>query len=311
MSEILNLRCLGIVLARARMTVRRKFIWEFLGLVISVALAGCGLYTPEKDPFTSDAPYEGSYKSSKQADYESAIISHVTCEIANALKQQEDLKLVPWLSRWGTAVTLSITVEDQSGLAPGISTIAPFQNVVFPFPTGGNVVSPQSFSVSVGGTASVNALRTETIQFTLKNDEAIRLKNCNASGVLIDGDLKIREFVFDKAVVAAAGNGAWNITRPPYNSWTEEITFVSAYGGSATPTWKLARLTANTSSNLLVAQRTNTNDLIITLGPLQSQSEASKNPPYSAFQLTASAMNQHNARVQANAIAVSVSGQSH
>lgn len=124
--------------------------------------------------------------------------------------------------------------------------------------------------------------------------------------MLIDGDLKIKEFIFDKAVVAAAGNGAWDTKRPPYNSWTEETTFVSAYGGSITPTWKLARLTANTSSNLVVAQRTNTNDLIVTLGPLQSRSEAQKNPPFSAFQLTASAMNQHNARVQANAIAVSV-----
>jgi hypothetical protein len=26
------------------------------------------------------------------------------------------------------------------------------------------------------------------------------------------------------------------------NTWTEEITFVSSYGGSATPTWKLARI---------------------------------------------------------------------
>jgi hypothetical protein len=146
-------------------------------------------------------------------------------------------------------VTLSLTVEDQSGLAPGISAVAPLHNVIFPFSSGGNVISSQSFSLSIGGTASVNALRTETIQFTMKNSEAIRQKDCDANGVLIDGDLKIREFIFDKAVIAAAGNGAWDTKRPPYNSWTEEITFVSAYGGSITPTWKLARVTANTSSN--------------------------------------------------------------
>jgi len=116
------------------------------------------------------------------------------------------------------------------------------------------------------------------------------------AATLIDGDLKIREFIFDKSVVAAAGNGQWDITQPPFNSWTAEITFVSAYGGSVTPTWKLARLSANTSSNLLIAERTNTNDLIITLGPLQSDDEARKNPPFSALQLTASAMNQHNVR---------------
>jgi hypothetical protein len=162
------------------MTVRRRFITGFSCLVVCCGSAGCGLYTPDKDPFTSDAPYEGRFKSSRQADYENALVAHVTCEIGNALKQQEDLELVPWLKEWGTAITLSLTIEDQSGLAPGISAVTPLHNVVFPFPSGGNVVSPKSFSLSVGGTASVNALRTETIQFTLKNSKAIRQKNCNA-----------------------------------------------------------------------------------------------------------------------------------
>ena len=190
--------------------------------------------------------------------------------------------------------------------------------------------------------------------------------------------------------------GTWK--NPPYNTWTDEITFVSSYGATATPTWHLARSSANTSSNLVIAQRTNTNDLIITLGPLDPCQQPSlpratsqgvpphhdipfsellklvdqgrvlkvviqgseiygifvgggsfksyvpsdtsllqrlydkdKNvsitaiaPPSNAAQpgcppgvatgpleLTAAAMNQHNARVQANAIATSISGQTH
>jgi hypothetical protein len=157
----------------------------------------------------------------------------------------------------------------------------------------------------------------------VRNKDAIGYADCGnkGAGVLIDGDLKIREFIYDKAQIIAAGNGLWDVKNPPYNAWTEEITFVSAYGGTATPTWKLARISANTSSNLVVAQRTNTNDLIITLGPLDSCQQ--KPPPHAAqpacppdaangpLQLTAAAMNQHNARVQANAIATSTAGQMH
>jgi hypothetical protein len=293
-----------------------------VALVLACGVSACGLYTPDKDPFTSDAPISPDYKYSRQGGYESGLVDHVTCEITKALVQATSKwKSLPWLEdKWGTVVTLSITVEDQTGLSPGISILQPLRNVVFPFPTGGNVISPQSFSFSLGGTASVNALRTETIQFTIKNKDAIHHAKCGNTGfgVLIDGDLKIGEFIFDKAEVAGMGNGLWDQRNLPYNAWSEEITFVSAYGGTATPTWKLARISANASSNLIVGERTNTNDLIITLGPLDP---CQHDPPPTTgcppgvkdgpLQLIASAMNQHNARVSANAIAVSISGQSH
>jgi hypothetical protein len=287
------------------------------GLVAPAVMAGCGLYTPDKDPFSSDRPSE--YGTTRQGNYESGIVNHVTCEIARGLDEAKRLDL-PWLDEWGTTVTQSITVEDQTGLAPGISAITPFKNVVFPFPTaqGGNVVSPQSFSLSIGGTASANALRTEMIQYTFRNSDILLYtdpQTCMSKqpGVMIDGDLKIKEFIYDKATIAALGNASlvgggqrpWQ--RPVFNTFTEEITFVSAYGGTVTPTWKLARLTANTSSNLLAGERTNTNDLIITLGPLASPKPKADRP----VELVAAAMNQHNARVSAAAIAVSIQGQSH
>jgi hypothetical protein len=286
-------------------------------LVVPGALAGCGLYTPDKDPFTVDAP--SAFGTTKQGNYESGIVNHVTCEIAQGLSEAKRLNL-PWLDKWGTTVTQTITAVDQSGLAPGISAITPFHNVVFPFATGGNVVSPQSFSLNFGGTASANALRTETIQYTFRNEDILLYadpQSCASkqSGVMIDGDLKIREFIYDKATIAALGNASlvvrgpsrlqpWQL--PVFNTFTEEITFVAAYGGSFTPTWKLARLSANAGSNLVIAERTNTNDLIITLGPLKEPQ-----PKDSPVQLIDAAMNQHNTRVQANAIAVSIQGQTH
>lgn len=257
-----------------------------LAFVVSSALAACGLYTPDKDPFTSDAPIGPEYTDTRQGGYENGLVDHITCEISQGLQQaRNSYKDIPWLYKdWGAAVTLTITVEDQTGLSPGVSFIQPLRNVVFPFSTGGNVVSTQSFSASIGGTASVNALRTETIQYTVKNKDAIAHSNCGnlGAGILIDGDLKIREFIFDKVQIVAAGNGLWDLKNPPYNTWTEEITFVSSYGGTATPTWHLARISANASSNLFTTQRTNTNDLIITLGPLDPCQQKQKKPPLQA-----------------------------
>jgi len=119
--------------------------------------------------------------------------------------------------------------------------------------------------------------------------------------------------VSDKTVVANQGNSELNYNEgirgsqhPLYNTLTEEINFVGAYGGSFNPSWKLARISANTSGNLLAAMRTNTNDLIITIGPLKMP--ITSNAP---IELSTAAQSQHNARVAGNAIATSIQGQSH
>jgi hypothetical protein len=309
----------------------------FFALVVAATVSACGTYTPDKDPFQSDAEADNHVTS--QGAYETAITNHVACEIGEGLEEAEKLEL-PWLTKWGTTVTQTITVEDQTGLSPGISTIKPLQNGFFPFSAanGGNVTIAQSFSFNLGGTASANALRTETIQYTFINRDILSFykKNhgCKESthGVMIDGDLKIREFIYDKALIAFSSNlqllPPKNILASqiaPFNVFTEEITFIASYGASATPTWHLARFSANSSSNFLVSQRTNTNDLIITLGPIKCPSAPSPHglPPSPASPqsqpcprigpvvLADAAMNQHQARVQANAIAVSVTGQTH
>ena len=299
-------------------TLLRIVIW-----LVSAPLAGCGTYTPDKDPFSSDAPpWEGGPTS--QGKYENDIVIHVVCEIGQGLRQAQRLNLPRIVNEWGTTVTQSITVEDQTGLAPGITATTPLHNRIFTFLTGGNVTASQLFSLSFGGTASANALRTETIQYTMRNNDILANTDpdpdCKNSGVMIDGDLKIREFIYDKAQIWAlnnanlVGSGPLAYQANPFNTFTEEITFVASYGGTFTPTWKLARISANTSSNLLIGQRTNTNDLIITLGPVKINKDKQGKPiPYGSVpvQLDDFAVNQHQARVQANAIAVSVTGQSH
>jgi hypothetical protein len=194
------------------------------------------------------------------------------------------------------------------------------------FPVGGNVTSPQSASLGIGASAAATATRTETIQFTYLNSDLLQFgkafPDCaqtEVKGAQVDGDLKIRQFLYDKAMIARLGSAslydkrsvgfkATNFKRPDhpfewpvYNTFTEEITFIAAYGGNLTPSWKLARFTANTSSSLLAAERTYTNDLIITMGPVKPPTETK------AAALDSAAQNQHNARVQASAIATSIS----
>jgi hypothetical protein len=305
--------------------MKPRALFELAAVLLSALLAACGTYTPDKDPFTSNAP-AGKDGPTAQGQYENDIVIHVTCEIAEGLRLVKRLGIPRLIDDWGTTVTQSITVEDQTGLAPGITATTPLANRIFTFPTGGNVTSPQSFSWSLGGTASANALRTEMIQYTFRNKDILKNTNpgcldSNTKGVMIDGDLKIREFIYDKAQIWAANNASLVGSGPsanqlnPFNTFTEEITFVAAYGGSFTPTWKLARISANASSNLIVSQRTNTNDLIITLGPVKTKDSKGHTIDYTTgnapVQLEDYAVNQHQARVQAAAIAVSVTGQSH
>jgi hypothetical protein len=287
-------------------------------LVAAFQLSACGLYVPAKT-FHSETPdTSGSPYTSPEGDYENLIVGHLVCEVQNGIFAAASNFDLPWLKskKWGTAITLTITAQDQSGLNPGLSFIQPI----------GAVASSQSFSLGVGGSASANATRTETIQFTMVNSKLFELgkyKSPAASdcaplekGTMIDGDLKIREFIYDKAVVAYFNNGnpapvknpadiAKVPTWPLYNTFTETITFVATLSGNITPSWKLVRFSNNTGAGTLAnAQRTYTNTVVITIGPIGTQPSATE-----AAALSQSAQNQHNAQVQGGATATAIQGQ--
>jgi hypothetical protein len=150
---------------------------------------------------------------------------------------------------------------------------------------------------------------------------------------MIDSDLKIWEFIYDKAVIASSINASAFVpvtkvenvvdkngkpvldkngkpktkavvlgyTRHPswplYNTFTENITFTATFGGNVTPTWKLARVSANSSGTFLSATRTNTNQLTITMGPIQYQASATQ-----PAQLSSGAQAQHANTVLSNQI---------
>jgi hypothetical protein len=210
----------------------------------------------------------------------------------------------PTWAEWGTSANLTIQVEELSGLNPGVSLITPLENSLKVFPVAGNVTSPQSFSFGIGASATAHSTRTETIQFTYSNPDLLKRavvfdKNPDACasteiGIMIVSNLKIDQFIYDKATIAAFGNdistNSTNRNWAPFSLFQETIIFVASYGGSVTPTWKFAAIAVDPNSTLLNATRTKTNTLIITLGELSSQKATATSPAA----LSTAAQNQHN-----------------
>jgi hypothetical protein len=253
-------------------------LFPFAAIVL-VTLGGCGLYVPDKDLLSNDTVPPG--QPSPSGKYENRVVAHIRCEIRNGVWNA--LKLgsnVQWLADWGATVTLKMQVEEQSALNPSVSVLKVLHNVITPFSTGGNVTSPQAIAYGFGATGSANATRLETITFTYSNkeliDEAVQdLKQGPLScekledGIMVQGDLKIGQFIYDKAVLAYIGEVSSRAPSvAPYSTLQEDITFVTALGASFSPSWKFATILINPTGTLLSATRTHLNDVLITFGPV-------------------------------------------
>jgi hypothetical protein len=235
---------------------------------------------------------------------QSAIIKDI--DFANAPEVvifQKEHGLTPgrklaFLDTWAAQVTLTLTIDEKSVLSPGVSLNTPLPTAVTTFPHSAAVSTLQSFSLGFGGTASADATRKETLAFYIDfkkfTDKASLAKArllkgqpggpdypCQRSdGIFIQSDLKFKEWLTDALVPTTyvekrpvdfgkALAAEEKISKKDVIS--HEITFVILYGGNITPTWKLVRVSANTGSlPLFSAQRTKTQDLIITMGPPQN-----------------------------------------
>jgi hypothetical protein len=175
-------------------------------------LCGCsfGILTPEIEdfPITQDQEHL----------LENTLVNNIKCEITlgylNAVQKIGPGPLhndISWFNDWGATATLKLTVDEKGSLSPGLSVTKPFENVITTFPTGGNVTSPQSFSFGLGVSGSADATRVETISFTYsfkdlwKEYQAHPFSSCNEheKGTMIQSDLKIRQFIYNKLFIAS------------------------------------------------------------------------------------------------------------
>lgn len=230
----------------------------------SALLSGCGTYVPEKLLFANAEDANGMF--------ESVIVDNVKCELRLGVKrvlvtfpQNGKYNDVTWLASWGALVTLKITVDEKSSASPGVS-----------------LVGVPNFSAPLGASGAADATRIETIAFSysfadlLAEDAALakhhfETNDCslNEKGILIESNLKIGDFIRDKMIVAANPGAVQGKTAgaSPFSVFSYQTTFVSSFGGTATPTWKFVRGSVDGASALFTASRQKTHDVSITLGP--------------------------------------------
>jgi hypothetical protein len=233
----------------------------------SFLLSSCGLFVPEiqENPF---APGHAVLMVQ-------AIVQSVHCEMGNALKDVRNYDLetarkhhqkpiTDFLLRWGTEMTLTLTIDEKSSLAPNLTWMPPSPaNAVF------------TLGAGLGGSA--DATRTEKMSFyylvpTLLNEPycATGVQQGDDNSLLVRSDLKLKEWLQDylgaigtkEGQAPVAANGALKDT-----VLSHDIKFDITTSGNITPSWKLIRANINPTGSFFSTSRDRTHDLAITLGP--------------------------------------------
>jgi hypothetical protein len=226
-------------------------------LVLCGFVGGCGFRVP-------DIQEVGGRVEGQR--FVQAILTNVTCEVRNALN---DLYLAypegTFIDRWGVQITLTITTDEKGEIAPGVSWTPP------------GLTQPSSvFTLGAGVGFSADATRTNKINaYHLVVD--LQKTRCSEEArpnglFLLQSDLKLSEWLF-QAVIAAKTNTIdfpTTILAIKENVLQHQIKFDVATSASLTPTWTLTRLTVNPSGNTFAASRTRSHELLITLGPADS-----------------------------------------
>jgi hypothetical protein len=292
-------------------------------ILCCAASSGCGTYVPDKNLLHADTkvtqPEKPDYGQSFEGRTEANIVGNIRCEIENGIYLASLIRdggenNVPYLSAsWATQVTLKLAWDETSSVTPGFSFIHPMSKM-------------QSTAIGPGGSASAHATRVETVTFIFENAALVQAANeyrnaaanptralpdCSQrqTGTMINSDLKITDFIIDKATLASTGiTTTGKPSDPTFSTFEEDLTFVGACSGNLTPSWKLTRFTANTSGNFLAATRTTTGDVLITLGPLKLTPDPN-NPGSFIRSLGEPAASQHTASFQGGATATQVNSQ--
>jgi hypothetical protein len=271
------------------------------GLLVSVAsLCGCGTYVPEIQDFPATR--------AQGAVLVNAIVTSIHCEVANAIKDVIDQDRIAatvngrrsaaWLDHWGAQITLTLTTEEKSTFNPTVTWMPP---------------SPLTsvFTLAGNATLSSDATRTETLNFYYTVPELYRRAPCAtgvqppipATSLLIQSDLKLRDWLFDQ--LGPTGTGEVNQPISSSNAFgqkvlTHEVKFEVLTTGGINPAWTLVRATIDQNGVLLTGLRDRTHDLLITLGPID--------PSQKNGGLVAMAANSHLASQIGLAVAINTKG---
>ena len=274
-------------------------------LLASFELSGCGLTVPEinilqPDGVAPDSPPTGPYYSTN-GGFQTLLIQHIRCSIGKGLARARDAGIsnASWLwsggkNGWGATVGLKLQVEEMSGVNPSTSGSDQFGI----FHGHGGVAYPETFFLGLGGSLAAHSTRQENITFSFANAELLNNEmtaretqmslgqpvtgvDCGygMNGIQIESDLKLDQFIWDKATVAVSSEpttavSVGGLKQNPFGTFQTTLTFVASFGASVTPTWHIEQVIVNPGSPFFSATRMKTDTLLVTFGPLQKA-----NPP--------------------------------
>jgi hypothetical protein len=243
---------------------------------VAPILVGCGTYVPELQEVSAD-PGQGQL-------LVQAIVQNVTCEIQNAVydvinNDKNDLaagrikaRHTAWIDDWGVQSTLKLTVDETTTVAPTMSWIpASMAKVVF--------------NLTGGVTLGADATRIETVNAFYSVDK-LALRRCADSSrpggaFIMQNNLKLEEWLYDNVQVSDSGE----LTFPSdqkgplgQNVISHEVKFVVTTNANITPGVKWKRVSLDPAGTLFSGGRVRTDDLIITLGPTQTNPQGQTVP---------------------------------
>jgi hypothetical protein len=227
-------------------------------------LTSCGTYVPEIQDFPGD-PGDGQL-------LVNAVVQSIHCEITNSIanlyglaKRYNQTELINKLDGWGTQIALTLTTEEKGTLNPTVVWTPPSP--------------PTSIFTLFGGlTLSSDATRVDTLNYyyTIKD---LKARGPCRTGVqpaapvsspLIQSDLKLGEWLAYTMIPVGTGT----ITLPEskdtilkQNVISHQVKFEVVTTGTINPAWKLKRFLIDQTGSLATATRDRTHNLLITLGP--------------------------------------------
>jgi hypothetical protein len=277
---------------------------------LSLGISACGTYVPglqefydPQNPQTMVDAIVSNVQCEVQTAVQFLILDDQDAAVAAAALGKVQKPSLTWLKKWAAQVTLTLTVDEKSSLNPGVSLNRVLENAVTKFPNG-TVTTPQSSSIGFGATVSADGTRKETLAWLIDfsrftdprslklakgerdrvyeiaretGSSAIPSPCSNQNGILIENDLKLREWLYAVMLPAFpqggivpdySGSLASEAKASKKDVISHEVTFVILYSGNVTPSWKLVNVSVNQGSlPFLSAQRSRTQDLLISMGP--------------------------------------------
>jgi hypothetical protein len=234
----------------------------FVLLIGCILLAGCGLSVPEIQENRA-RPIDGVLMVQ-------AIIQSVRCQMIDAFKEidKEDrartVRVAQFLDHWGVEMTLTLTLEEKSTLAPNLIWMPP---------------SPASavFTLGAGGGGTADATRTDKMSFyylipALRQEQPCTsgVQQGNETSLLVENDLKLNEWLRAYLSTIGTQQGTAPTTADGVlkdTVLTHDIKFDITSTGNITPAWKLTRVSINPSGTFFSTSRDRTHDMSIVLGP--------------------------------------------